>query len=552
MWIETEHLEFRPDLIHGNLFAEVDVNDDATEFTVKLREGMKFHNGADFDTEDVAFWWNEVILNTDLTPSPPAWARTGHNPQGTPGSIEVIDQSTFKWVFDGPYGSFIGRWDMYSGYNKFTDSDFLKQIHVDFADPDELAAKVEEQGFEEGEWTRLWGYYLNDNNAHITNVPRYHAWIPESNEATYRKMCRNPYYWKIDRWGQQLPYIDCVEQQTVIDSDAAAVELIAGNVDFIRRAVTAANLPLYTQYQEDGGYEVFIMNQHAGLGEVFLNLTYQDDMWQKYVGEFRFREALNLALDREFINESVYFGLHEMPVRWVPTVEFNPEEAIRIFEEEFGMTEMDADGCRLGEDGEPFKIPFEVAEYTGEEVPVGEMVTAFFNEIGICSTLKQIDSQLFQEMNGANLNRAFTWWWHFPRHPFQVTPDLYGVAWQKTYAPLWTIWWDYNMGGGKELDPDATDILTVGVEPPEHYQRMRNALTEMWATSFRDTEGINRIWGEIKGIIGGNLYFLPIVNPVRGPFIISADIGNNCDTDEAYAITCSWCGEWWYYQSLGE
>jgi peptide/nickel transport system substrate-binding protein len=285
---------------------------------------------------------------------------------------------------------------------------------------------------------------------------------------------------------------------------------------------------------------------------VFLNLTYQDEMWQKYVGDLRFREALNLSLDRDQIISAVYFDIAEKPADYIKTVEYNPEEAIRILEEEFGMTEMDSEGCRLGEDGEPFKIPFEVAEYTGEEVPVGEMVTAFFNEIGICSTLKQIDAQLFQEMNGANLNRAFTWWWHFPRHPFQAWQDTYGVAWQKTYAPLWTIWWDYNMGGGKELDPDATDILTVGVEPPEHYQRMRNALTEMWGTSFRDTEGINRIWGEIKGIIGGNLYFLPIVNPVRGPFIISADIGNNCDTDEAYAITCSWCGEWWYYMSLGE
>jgi peptide/nickel transport system substrate-binding protein len=291
------------------------------------------------------------------------------------------------------------------------------------------------------------------------------------------------------------------------------------------------------------------MNQHAGLGEVFLNLTYQDDMWQKYVGEFRFREALNLALDREFINESVYFGLHEMPVRWVPTVEFNPEEAIRIFEEEFGMTEMDADGCRLGEDGEPFKIPFEMAEYTGEEIPVGEVVSGLWTDVGICSTVKQVDAQLFEELSDVNENRAFTWWAHYPRWPLHEDNDYVGIAWKKTYAPLWVNWWDYNRGGGKERDPDATDLLTIGVEPPADYVRLRELQLELWATSFKDLDTWNGIWDEMKAIIKKNLFIMAIVDPTRGPIMFNADIGNNLDTEDAFTVPAAWQAEWWYYKS---
>lgn len=549
-WVETYYVNFRPDYMFGNVFESIDISDDLTTFTVHMREGMKFSNGALFDSEDVRFWWQEVMENTELTASMPTWARTGHNPQGNPAKLEVVDQWTFKFIFDGPYGNFPGRWDMYNGYNLFTDSDYLKAIHNDFADPAELAAKIEEQGFEEGEWTRLWGYYTSQANQGKTGQPTYTAWIVTEINDTGATMERNPYYYKVDDWGQQLPYIDKVTLKYVENSDAAAVELGAGNVDMIRRLVSPKNLPLYTQNAEKGGYDVYILGQHASLGEVFLNITYQDPMWTKYVGDKRFREALSMAIDRDAIIDAVYYGIAEKPTRWLKesALEFNPEEAIRILEEEFGMTQKDADGCRLGEDGKPFTIPFEVAEFTGEEVPVTEMVAKFWSDIGICSSVKQIDSQLFQEMNATNSNRAFTWWAHYPRWPLHEDNDYYGVAWQKTYAPLWVSWWDYNMGGGKELNPDATDLLTIGVEPPEEYKQLRQLQYDLWATSFKDVENYNKIWNQIIDILRENVYIMSIVDPVKGPFMISKKLDNHCDTDAGVAITCSWQDEWWYYK----
>ena len=44
---------------------------DATEFTFKLREGMKWSDGEPFTADDIMFWYEDVLMNEELTPRPP-------------------------------------------------------------------------------------------------------------------------------------------------------------------------------------------------------------------------------------------------------------------------------------------------------------------------------------------------------------------------------------------------------------------------------------------------------------------------------------------------
>ncbi len=48
-------------------------NDDFTQWTVNLREGMKWSDGEPFTADDIMFWYNDIALNTDLSPSAPGW-----------------------------------------------------------------------------------------------------------------------------------------------------------------------------------------------------------------------------------------------------------------------------------------------------------------------------------------------------------------------------------------------------------------------------------------------------------------------------------------------
>jgi peptide/nickel transport system substrate-binding protein len=46
-----------------NVAESVTSNDSATEFTFKLREGMKWSDGQPYTTEDVMFWYEDVFSN---------------------------------------------------------------------------------------------------------------------------------------------------------------------------------------------------------------------------------------------------------------------------------------------------------------------------------------------------------------------------------------------------------------------------------------------------------------------------------------------------------
>ena len=100
------------------------------------------------------------------------------------------------------------------------------------------------------------------------------------------------------------------------------------------------------------------------------------------------------------------FGIAEEP-QAIKTPSYNPEKAKSILDK-IGLKKMDSKGCRLRSDGKPFKMPFEMASFTGEEIPIGEMVSKYWNAIGICTTIKQLETNLFLTKAGANEIPAMT------------------------------------------------------------------------------------------------------------------------------------------------
>ena len=66
-------------------------NETGTEFTVKLRKGLKWSDGKPFTADDVIFWWNDVVGNSELTPVKPYWMYTANRKLGV---VEKTDETT--------------------------------------------------------------------------------------------------------------------------------------------------------------------------------------------------------------------------------------------------------------------------------------------------------------------------------------------------------------------------------------------------------------------------------------------------------------------------
>lgn len=90
------------DLVPGYI-ESYSVNDDATEFTFTLLEGLKWSDGQPVTTEDVRFWYEDVFSNKDILPS----VDTIYAPGGKPLAVEIVDERTFKVKFENSYIYFL-------------------------------------------------------------------------------------------------------------------------------------------------------------------------------------------------------------------------------------------------------------------------------------------------------------------------------------------------------------------------------------------------------------------------------------------------------------
>ena len=89
------------------------------------------------------------------------------------------------------------------------------------------------------------------------------AWrISEYEEGTTLMIAeRNPYYWRVDAEGNQLPYIDRVYFHFVENADGVNAMGIAGDLSMQARAISLTQYPVYQENAEAGNYHMLLWPQ---------------------------------------------------------------------------------------------------------------------------------------------------------------------------------------------------------------------------------------------------------------------------------------------------
>ena len=404
----NEPLLSAPDLsvqgIRGNVLESFEVSDDNTVFTFKMREGLKWSDGTPVTTEDVRFTWENIYGNDKLFPGGvPARFRTGYDPGGDPMTLEILDDYTFKLTATKPYGGFLRNITI-EGWNGYTvlvnPSHVLKKWHPDFTPIEEMAEELAKNNLTD-EWWTLFTSQKRCENWHVTadrciGFPTLNPWISVPSETTGVKVFdRNPYYWKVDTEGKQLPYIDRIVSVQVEDVEMVNQRVLAGDVDFLRESTALVKVPLYKENEERGGFRTVLTDMHVDSSILYLNQTFPDETWRKLAQDIRFRQALSLAIDRDEIIESVYYGFASKPLVSVGE-EFSQYDVARAnaLLDEMGLTERGANGMRMV-DGQPFSILLEHGAHAPDLAPVAELVSEHLKDIGIDVQVKQIDPTLW-------------------------------------------------------------------------------------------------------------------------------------------------------------
>ena len=286
--VEAKDMEPLP-----NLAKSWSWSDDGKVLTMKLIEGAKWSDGDPFDSEDVMFYWEDNVLDPNVTPL------NGASPEtfGTGTTLKAIDKYTIEWTFKDTFP----RQHLFAmAYGTFCPgpSHILKTKHPKYA-----------QGM-------TYDQYKNGFPADFMNIPVMGAWAP----VAYRPddiivLRRNPYYWKVDEAGNQLPYLNELHYKlsTWADRD---VQAVAGSGDFSNLEQPENFVEaLKRAAQETAPARLAFGPRAIGYN---LNLNLSGNGWgdpdergqavRELNRNLDFRKAITMAIDRKALGKSLVKG----------------------------------------------------------------------------------------------------------------------------------------------------------------------------------------------------------------------------------------------------
>lgn len=515
-----------------NTVESIYVSDDARTYRFVIREGLRWSNGDPVTSEDARFAIEDWMGNTDLNPVFPTIMQSG----GEPVTINIIDERTFEYVFSESNMLFITSLTLehIGGIRLLSPSQYLKQFHNQYAEADELERLVRDAGMEN--WVQLFNqradFTLNPD------LPVLYAWklSERSADGLVATYVRNPFYFKTDTAGNQLPYIDSIQVEYVDNLETLKLKIMAGEVDYIYAppGETFSEWPSYMQNAESGNYR--LVRARGNWAHVLLiqpNNASEHPQKGPLLSNRDFRAALSMAINREELTEIIYnvadyrveigqqspvrdsaFFNEEMSNQFV---EFDVEQAEGILDD-LGLSERGSDGFRLCPDGNPLTFQLSIPDFSQTWVDVGNIVAMYWREVGLNVEAIALDPSIWDQLvdsNEIDISIVSTGGGAMVQ-PNMACIDSYSIG-EGGWFDLWgRAWVEYMQSDGES-----------GVQPPSFVYEMRNLRSAVLVaqTESEQTERINDLvnkFADVFPVIG-------IARPLPQFLIISNNLGNTPD-----------------------
>lgn len=501
------------------------LSQDGKTLVLSLRKGLKWSDGNPFTADDILFWYEDVFLNEELTPTKPKiWC-----PGGKPMEMKKLNDYTVQLKFAVSYPIILNLL-VYSGTEGsfYLPKHYLKQFHIRYTPKEKLMEIAKQEGY--NNWSQL---FLAKSSCSFLdptitlNFPTLCAFVIQSRGLNQTTLVRNPYYWKIDPDGNQLPYIDRIQASLVENLEIYNMKIINGEVDFAAAHTGLENYPLYKENEDKGNYRVFLWKLgHSSVVTFHINLTHQDPVLRKIFNDRRFRIALSLAINREELNQVACLGKGvPKQVSVLPPSKYYFEEYAKAYTQydlkeanklldEMGLDKRDKDGYRLRPDGKTLAVTIEYtpASVGPTKVTIVEMVQKYWEKLGIKVAVKQEDRQLYMvRCRTGNQHDIGLWHADMLTEPLWPTGAyVFPISVMAEWAPLWYLWFTSD---GK-----------TGEEPPEEIKRIMK-LYETIQTSMKESEKI-RAAREIWKSNAQNLWAIGTVGLIPHPIIVSKKLHN--------------------------
>ena len=441
---------------------------DAKEFTFKLRQGVKWSDGQPYTTDDIMFWFEDVFQNKELTPN------KGNNPP----TVTKVDQSTFKVTFAQPDGFFLNDLATASGgtYGNIAlmPKHYLQQFHIKY-NPQGIDQLIKQNGVDS--WVKLFQskgstipgtpYVARWSNADLPTMDGWRITAAYTGSNPQVTAERNPFYWKVDTAGNQLPYIDKVTYAVLQDPQVLVLKAAGGEIDMQdRNLATNQNKAVLTDNQQKGNYHFFeTVPSQMNVMIIHLNQTHKNPAMRQLMQNKDFRIGLSYAINRQEIIDTVYVGQGE-PWQGAPQREsayYNEQLAKQYTEYDVAkanasldkvLPKKDAQGFRLDANGQKLTFTVEVSTSNPDQVDVMKLVQGHWQKVGIDIQVKSEDRSLFYTRKNANEHDANVWTGGGGLDALWDARSFFPFSNESNWAEAWATYFTNPTGAGAQTPPE--------------------------------------------------------------------------------------------------
>ena len=361
--------------IQPNLAERWEFKDEGRTAIFYLRKGVRWSDGHPFTADDVLFWYYDMAFDANartVALFPSIWLV-----DGKPAKMEKIDDHTLKVSAHKPLGRVLHAF-----------------AFDDFAAPKHIYARYHPRHNPDATYEE---FRERTNQSLLVlepGIPRVSAWVPKEWIRGQRAIFeRNPYYWKVDTVGNQLPYADRLIFTIVEKPEIMLLKFSNGEIDLFGRNSTVNMIETLRAGERRGVYELRISGPKGPVA-LYVNWDAPEPSLRKAFRTLNVRIALSLAINRIEMKEILFHGYMEpcgfslSPISPYYTEEaykkysqYDPVKAALLLEEA-GYTDSDGDGYRELLDGSRFEMNLDVVSTAGKD-DFSQLIMDYWAAIGL-------------------------------------------------------------------------------------------------------------------------------------------------------------------------
>ncbi len=487
MFLRKDNLEPLP-----NLATDWTWSDDGTQLVMNIIKGAKWSDGHPFGVHDILFTWNHIILDENVN----SWTnRSTWQINDEDIALEQTGDDQITWTFPVAYPV---QW----------------LFNMDFLDfnicAEHAYAPMHPAINAESDYDTFETFQVQDD----LPVPTMGPWVAVDYQIDeFMVHRRNPYYWKVDEAGNQLPYLEEVTFEKGPSGIGRTLGTLAGSIDHTNLENPSTYVEAITRSQEDDahfriewGPETLSFNIEFNLSSSLGVQNERDQALRDLFRDQRFRRAVQHAVDGDGVGQAVIRGpfmrafaggiTPGSPYFDIDSVVFYPysPDSARALLAELGFEDTDGDGIVNWTDGalagENLVVVLNTsvaAEATGQ---IGDAFVLLMQDVGV-----QVNLQPLQGPAAGDAITTGTWEMRVDRAGQEYTTSFTRC---RDLGPVTDLSPDFHRadGGNRDLLDFEVEIVEIVNEfclEPDF--EARKELMSRYITLF--TENVYHVGGII-------------------------------------------------------